>query len=290
MTLRIPELRATASCRSLAVLAVALVCIGCTAPALESEAPSGSTGATPSATAIPATPAPTSSPTSEPSLAVVVVDGLNLREGPGMDQPIQTVGPGIPTSGEPIRLSANERVWVIDAREVAAETWYHVVVEFSFMPGWISGGPATDPWITPFDPATCPPSMNEEPDRQAIDRNPMRSLVCFGGEQVTLFVYWPTPEETGAHVPCPWSEPRWLLCYENVNLNEDGTRLLTVYGTTELPAFERGAWINLVGHYDDPRSEGCPEALGRPPEDTGEVAASVLFCRTRFVAETVVPG
>jgi len=284
---RLPALaRATDARCSLGVLALALVILGCTAPAVqESRAPSATVATIRSASAPPSTPTPT--PTLEPKLAVVTVDGLNLREGPGMDQPIQTVGPGIPTSGEPIRLSANQRVWVIDTREVGGETWHHVVVEFSFMPGWISGGPATDPWITPFDPATCPPSMNDELDGPGLDRDPMRSLVCFGGEPVTLFVYWPTPKETGAHVPCPWGEPRWLLCYENVYLTEDGTRSLTVYGTTELPAFERGAWVNLVGHFDDTRSEGCPEALGRPPEDTGEVAASVLFCRTRFVADAV---
>jgi len=243
----------------------------------------------PSASTASSGPAPTSTPAPAPQLMVVAVDGLNLREGPGTDQPIQTVGPGIPTSGEPIRLSADQGVWVIDTAEVAGETWYHVVVEFSFIPGWVSGGPANDPWITPFDPATCPPSLSDALAQQGIDREPMRSLVCFGGDEVTLDVYWPTPEETGAHVPCPWGEPRWLLCYENVNLTADGTRSLTVYGTTELPAFQRGAWVTLVGHYDDPRSEGCPDALGRPPDDIGEVAASVLFCRTRFVVDAAGP-
>jgi hypothetical protein len=226
-------------------------------------------------------------------LAVVSVDGLNLREGPGMDQPIQTVGPGIPTSGEPIRLSANERVWVIDAREVGAETWYHVVVDVSFLPGWISGGPATDPWITPFDPATCPSSPLAA--FVELDAQPMRSLVCFGDERVTLVVYWPAPDEDGLGInqPCPWPElePRWLICSEGVNTTGDATRGLSVYGTTELPAFQRGAWVTLVGHYDDPRSNDCPAATGTySVSDAGANAATVLFCRTRFVAETAVPS
>lgn len=279
-------MRAGGSGVSIAFMVVLAACTGQIAePTVATLTPG------PSASAAPTRPAPTSTPTPAPQLMVVTVDGLNLREGPGTDQPIQTVGPGIPTSAEPIRLSANQGVWVIDTVEVAAETWYHVVVEFSFMPGWISGGPADDPWITPFDLATCPSSPADElaSGPLALDRNPMRSLVCFGGDQVTLDVYWPTPEETGAHVPCPWSEPRWLLCYEVVNLTEDGTRSLTVYGTTELPTFQRGAWVVLVGHYDDPRSEGCPAALGHPPDDAGEVAATVLFCRTRFVAEVVPP-
>jgi len=183
---RLPALaRATDARRSLGVLAVALVILGCTAPAAqESQAPSLTPAATSSANAAPSTPTPT--PTSDPRLAVVAVDGLNLREGPGMDEPIQTVGPGIPSSGEPIRLSAGQRVWVIESRAFGGESWHHVVVESAFTPGWINGGPATDPWITPFDPATCPASISDELDRQALDLNEMRSLVCFGGEQVTL--------------------------------------------------------------------------------------------------------
>ena len=278
--------RATDVRGSLGVLAVALVILGCTGPAAqESQAPSVTAAATSSANAAPS--APTS--TSEPRLAVVAVEGLNLREGPGMDEPIQTVGPGIPSSGEPIRLSAGQRVWVIESRAFGGESWHHVVVETAFTPGWINGGPATDPWITAFDPATCPASISDELDRQALDLNEMRSLVCFGGEQVTLAVYWPTPDQTAVDVPCPWSDPRWLLCYEYVNTTGDGTRQLAVYGTTDLPDFQRGVWVTLVGHYDDLRSEHCPAALGRPPDDAGGVAASVLFCRTRFVADAVSP-
>ena len=279
--------------RSLAVLALALVSVGCTAPETQSpdaSQPASSTTdhgpSSPSRTAQ-GTPSPTPGFGIEGSLNVVTVDGLNFRDGPGTDQPVQTVGPGLPTSGEPIRLSAGERVWIIDEQVVDGENWYHVVVEFSFMPGWISGGTPADPWISPFDPATCPPTAAEALAEAALalDREPMRSLICFGDEQVTLDVYWPMP--TPNH-PCPWDfEPQWLLCYENVNQTGDSAPGLTVYGTTDLPEFTRGSWVTLVGHYNDPRSPGCPEAVGRDPAALGEVAASVLFCRTRFVADTV---
>jgi len=185
-------------------------------------------------------------------------------------------------------LSSGERVWVIEARQAASGTWYHVVPERTFIPGWISAGPASDPSVKPFDRLACPAAPNDVLGE--LEGQPMRSLVCFRHKQVTLVVYWPTPEATGVDVPCPWGEPRWLLCYEYVNQTGDAARSFAVYGTTELPALKRGAWLTLVGHYDDPRSKGCPAALGRPSNDAGEVAASILFCRTRFVADAISPA
>lgn len=245
-----------------------------------SDAPSPSAAPTTSANATATTPA--SSPASVLGLAVVAVDDLILREGPGTNEPIQTVGPGIPTSGDPIRVSVRQRVWVIDTREVEGQSWYQVVIELGFTPGWTTGGSATDPSITTFDLATCPPSAADDLVSQALDPGPMRSLACFGREQIALDVYWPTPEQTAVDVPCPWGPPQWLLCYEYVNLTGDGTRSVAVYGTTELGAFPRGQWVTLVGHYDDPRSPDC--AI---PSEPNQAAASVLFCRTRFVAERV---
>lgn len=65
MPVRIPELRAIAHRRSLGLLAAALVCIGCTVPAAqETQGPSVSSAATPSASATPTTSSPTSEPTS----------------------------------------------------------------------------------------------------------------------------------------------------------------------------------------------------------------------------------
>jgi hypothetical protein len=71
----------------------------------------------------------------------------------------------------------------------------------------------------------------------------MRSLVCFGDQPVVLVAYWPTAQEAGTDVPCPWTGPRWILCYEYVNRTGDGTRTLPIYGTTDLTHPLRGQWV-----------------------------------------------
>jgi hypothetical protein len=215
---------------------------------------------------------------------IVQVDGLNLRQGPGTDQPIQTVAPGAPTSGQPIQLDAGQGFWVIDRSEVDGQTWYQIVTEVGFLPGCVSTGPG-DAWVMPFDQAACPASANEAAADGFLRDKPMQALACFGSVDVVIVVYWPTPEETGVESPCPWGQPQWVLCYEYVNLTEDGTRSIAVYGTTELPDFQRGRWVAVTGHYDDPRSPDC--AI---PSDADQAAASVLFCRTRFVADSVEPS
>jgi hypothetical protein len=149
--MRIPDLRVTACRPSLAVLAMALVCIGCTAPtAQESQAPSDTPAVTASASAS-ATATPTPSATSEPSATLapsptssptadhysagdvlaVTGDGLAVREGPGtaytMLGAARSDNSGTEVLGSPYRLAAGEQLVVgqgpltIDGRD-----WYGV--------------------------------------------------------------------------------------------------------------------------------------------------------------------
>jgi hypothetical protein len=220
------------------------------------------------------------------NLYIVEVNGLNLHEAPGTNEPVQTIAPGGPNAGEPIRLGAGQGVWVIDRVEVDNQTWLHIVTEFGFLPGWIAAGPADD-WVTQFDRTSCPTSANDAVANLFLRDTPMRALVCFGSGDQALIAYWPTASEALFDSPCPFGDAKskWLVCYEFVNKGGDGTRSLAVYGTTDLPAFERGKWWTVIGHFDDSRSSACPEITGG--EGSAEAAASVLFCRTRFVVDAV---
>ena len=272
-------------------------------------------GGTPTPTDI--TVAPMASPTAEPSvtaiptpdpsavtgfgfsdnlrvavdtLAIVTLDGVNVRDAPSLVAPVQTIAPGAPTSGQPIQASAGDRVWVIAEERVDDEVWYQIAQDASFNAGWISGGPHEDPWLRPFDPGTCPESFSDAlASGDPIPPFSMEHLVCFGGEQLGAVVYWLPPDDL--NLPCPWPEApnEWLICYEAVNVSGDSTPQLTVYGTVGRDDIVRGEWVTLLGHYDDPRSNECPQTLGRDMTDAGSVAATIISCRSAFVLDEVRP-
>lgn len=266
------------------------------ASAFATGGPATSTGSPPAAAAIP-----------DNALYAVLVHGLNLREGPGTASAVQTTPPeGCPTChGQPIQLSAGDLVWVIQDQRVEGDLWHEVVVDQSYITGWISGGPDDHPWLAPFDRTTCPGYLPagvkwyqagvNPPLMTAMDEGPMpqsmRYPVCFADDSLEAVVYWPTPEEAGTDVPCPWSGPRWLLCYEVVNRShpEDGSHGLAVYGDPQdRTDVTRGDWVTIKGHYNDPRSATCPNdlGLGLPATDPAFVA-DVLFCRAAFVLDDV---
>lgn len=222
------------------------------------------------------------------ALAIVTVDGLNIREAPTQEAPVQTIAPGAPTSGQPIQLSADEQVWVIDVERAGDEAWYHIVQDGSFNTGWISGGPPEDPWLMPFDRGACPASFSEAlAPGDPVPPFAMEHLVCFGGAQLIAVVYWLPPD--AQNLPCSWPDgpAAWLICYEAVNVTGDTLPQLTVYGTVGRDDIARGAWVTIRGHYDDPRSSTCPETLGRDLADAASVAATIISCRSAFVLDEV---
>lgn len=222
------------------------------------------------------------------TLAIATVDGVNVREAPTREAPVQTIAPGAPTSGQPIQVSTGEQVWVIDVERVDDEAWYQVVLDGSFSTGWISAGPLEDPWLRPFDPGTCPGSLSEAlAPGDPLPPFAMQHLVCFGDEQLNAVVYWLPPE--ALNLPCPWPDgpAAWLICYEAVNVTADNAPQLTVYGTVGRDDIVRGTWVTIHGHYDDPRSDECPQTLGRDLADAAGVAATIISCRSAFVLDEV---
>lgn len=86
-------------------------------------------------------------------------------------------------------------------------------------------------------------------------------------------------------------EPRWLLCtnihYAHVNVTADTAWAFPVYAAEgpETMLGDRGRWLLLSGHFDDPAALECAGA-----EDEDQTADQLeLFCRTRFVLESVTP-
>lgn len=225
------------------------------------------------------------------TLAIVLVDGVNVREAPTRAAPVQTIEPGAPTSGQPIQIAAGDLVWVLEEEHMDSDVWYQVVQDRTFNTGWIGGGPQDDPWLRPFDPQTCPHSLADAlAAGDPIKPFSMENLVCFGDEELSARVYW-LPAEA-LNLPCPWPDAptAWLICSESVNVTGDNTQQLVVYGTVGRDDIIRGEWVALFGHYDDPRSRDCPQTLGRDMSDRAEVAATIVSCRSAFVLDEVRPA
>jgi hypothetical protein len=116
---------------------------------------------------------------------------------------------------------------------------------------------------------------------------------CFGGRSLTFATYWPELAwGAGLRGACLGAEPRWLLCtnvhYAHVNVTADTGWSFPVY-TPEGPETllgDRGRWLLLSGHFDDPAARECAAA-----EDEIQTADQLeMFCRTRFVLESATPA
>lgn len=167
-------------------------------------------------------------------------------------------------------------------------------------PGWFGWVAAAAPdgtaWLT-AEAADCP----DEPlaaDDLIIGRTNFQRLACFGADAFTFRAWWPEiPDDAGLGGACAsQDEPSgWLVC-ENVSaagiVIDDsepfGGLGLNVYvdpdsGVT-MP--ERGTWVELTVHLDDPAAQGCDEAaLAHGGEETAELY--VLRCRGKMVVESV---
>ena len=259
-------------------------------------APSAATTPSTSPTVVPSPTRATVEPSPSPaaaqlevgSPAVVLVPDLNVREGPGPSYPVKTVAPGAPTSGQPIQATVDDIVWIIEQFEADGVVWYRIVQDRSYTTGWVSGGQPNDPWLAPYDPSRCPASFAEAVESAAPMVGSMREFICFGSEPIASVVYW-LPAEAQSDVTCPWPElePKWLMCHEWVNGSGDARQQLPIYGTQDRDDIHRGEWVTVTGHYDDPRSTDCPQALGRDLTDYAEVEATILSCRMVFVLDEV---
>jgi len=163
--------------------------------------------------------------------------------------------------------------------------------------GWVaSASEAGEPWLVVHDLA-CP----EEPhstENLAIARTSLERLACFGSSPITFRGWWPElPDGLGGACAAQDEPSGWLLC-QNINYNSvliDDTQdfggigiRLSVDPESGVTMPERGTWIELTAHLDDPAAQGCDEAAGALPQpDPRAPEQIVLDCRAEMVVDEV---
>jgi len=264
--------------------------------------PSGSSAASPSA-------APTG-PVAVDGIAVTTVERLSVRSGPS-------------TSAERLgSLAVGTPSFVVAGPTMAEGYPWYLVSALGLPPnsgcvgpvetdpfncpgwfGWVAGANrAGDPWLTPGEPR-CP----EEPltaEGLILGRTAIERLACLGGDPFTFRAYWPViPDDAGpggactaeatpsGWLLCQYSRDDWVTIDEAEGFGGVGAPIATDPASgVVLP--ERGTWIELTVHLDDPAAQRCgTDAVGAMAEErTPE--AWVLACRAEMVVEsaTAVDG
>lgn len=283
---------------------------GASATASSQASPTPSAGATASASASApadtASAAPTPTPVSLELDAIVTttVDELSVRAGPGTgSERLGSLVSGTqafvaegPTDADGYRWYLLSGLGLPPNTGCAgpAETDpFNCPVWF----GWVAAAsPDGEPWLTP-EAADCPdePLVAED---LIIGRTNLQRLACFGADAFTFRAWWPEiPDDAGLGGACAsQDEPSgWLLC-QNVNdvgIVVDDTEpfggvglSVTIDPASSVTMPERGTWVELTVHLDDPAADGCDEAaLAHGGEEPAE--QYVLRCRGEMVVESV---
>ena len=269
--------------------------------------PSASGSAPASATASAAATASSDAP-AQPDLTVdtvvaTTVADLTVREAPGLDgERLGTLEGGAlsflaggPTDADGFRWYLVSGLGLPPNSGCAgpAETEpYNCPIWF----GWVAAASESgEPWLVEHELA-CP----EEPysaESISVGRTSLERLACFGAEPFTFRGYWPEiPEDAGLGGACPSQDAPsgWLIC-QNINDNtividesEDmfgiGVRV-SIDPESGVTMPERGTWIEVRVHLDDPAAQRCGEdAVGASAEERTPEQI-VLTCRSEAVLE-----
>ena len=163
--------------------------------------------------------------------------------------------------------------------------------------GWVAGAsPEGDRWIEPasLDCPDSPMNMRE----LALGRGNMERLACNPDRTVTVRGWWPKEGDIrrgGGY--CPSGPPAgWLYC-QNYNYvfmsereNAEGVGLNVIIDPLSgITMPERGQWIEIVGHFDDPAAQDCDENSALPGGGLEDPDQAVLLCRARLVVDSVRP-
>lgn len=270
---------------------------------------SASASATASSSASTSPSAPTSAAPSTPpdaafgpdDVAAVAVESLSLRSEPGLDAELLW------------RLPAGTLVFIVAGPERAdGLPWYQVsgmglpyasgcvtpepgsVLDCPAFFGWLAGA-AEDGTL--YLEAAAPPECPAPPPT-VVSLSEMQStlrLVCFDDEDMTFVAWWPElPDDAGLGGACAASdtEVAWLVC-QNINYNwlaespeESQNRLaMSLDPSSGVTMPERGQWVEVTGHFDDPAAQDCGQAAEAMETSAGEV---VFNCRLQFVPSAVV--
>lgn len=164
--------------------------------------------------------------------------------------------------------------------------------------GWVaSGSPDGTAWLQ-----TQPPECAEAPfafEEIVIGVTDLMRLACFGPDPFTFRAWWPeAPDDAPLDVPCLAQDAPsgWLMCqqlHDAVVMIDDtqeaGGIGLRVYinpaSGASMP--ERGTWLELTVHLDDPAAQSCGEGATGAMAEERTPEAWVLFCRGQMVVESV---
>jgi hypothetical protein len=257
---------------------------------------------TPAAVAVTAEPSasPTAAPTPRfgPSVAPLVagtyahlaVPELSFHDRPGGD-PFTDINPG-------------SDVWVIEV----VEDWYLVQAQEAMSAEHIFGFvPIAEPAQGGEGEAAFMPTLTEFPDPDCqldlhafyvLSLHPQRQLECLGDQPVAIEGY---AIERGAERSSPYAgEPAWLAEWPSLEVSSAIGPAVTGISVPihvppdleiDIPTSDReaheGTLLRVTGHLDDPASTECQRTPIAAPYPAVDDELSELWCRQRFVVDSV---
>lgn len=280
-----------------AVAAIAVIAVGGGAALVGVPDPSPTSKPTPAPSAVAVTAEPSSSalappvtPRIEPSLeplaagayAHLAVPELSFHDRPGGD-PFTAINPG-------------SDVWVIEV----VDDWYLVQAQEEMSAehifGWVPIAQGTSvPTLTEFAASDCELDLNAF---FVLSLHPQRQLECLGDRAVAIEGY---AIERGAEPISPYSgEPTWLAQWPSLEISSvigPAVTGISVWAhvppdlEVEIPTSDRdaheGNLLRIMGHLDDPASADCTRTPLIEPYPTVGDNLSELWCRQRFVVDSV---
>jgi len=233
------------------------------------------------------------------------VDGLSVRSAPGLDS--ERLG----------SLELGAPSWIVDGPTEADGFAWYLVSALGLPPnsgcvgpaetdpfncpvwfGWVAAASETgEPWLEGWGHDTCAQAPLTA-EALAVGRTALERLQCFGSAPITFRGWWPeVPDDAGLGGACVGQdEPSgWLLC-QNINYNliladetEDffglGVRVsIDPASGASMP--ERGTWVEVRAHLDDPAAQGCDEAANAVVDSDRPDEQLVLDCRAELVLES----
>lgn len=288
------------------VLAVVLLGGNGDGAATGTSSPSPSTSASVTTAGSPsAAPSASAAPGAFAADAVVgtTVDALTLRAGPALGAepqwrlPAGTLGfvIGGPVDADGFRWYQLSGMGLPYASGCVTPEPGEMLTCPAFL-GWVAAN-AEDgtPWLEAAAAPECPPAPHTVislSERQYTTR-----LICFDAEPITFVAWWPPlPEDPGLVLACPAAETEigWLVCQDtNTNVlvadpsepsGAGGRWPISIDPSSGVGMPERGQWLEMTGHFDDPAAQRCGEVA----EPMGADAGSLVFrCRLQFVVSAV---
>lgn len=244
------------------------------------------------------------------SVAVVTVDGLRMRGGPPgtgdlHEQIVHTLD-----AGALVRVGWSPFSYLAADRSTDGRAWYEVgaggwaASGGEFVGGWVAAGDAGLEFLR-LAPVLCPvpinletllwtPARGDEPEgiTSAWER-----VACAGNRSLTLEGVFEICYE-GGHYPYAF-DPAYLAVPDNcANLVLDeidasgypsrgGSLPMGIPPSLAGEQPERGNVLRVTGHFDDLASSTCTATPAGDFESDVDPAFLALFCRERFVVETL---